>query len=75
MFESVAVWADVGHGRFITKDKHHSKEQAEAVCDLLEQNGFGGEGLVFPELTVVRKVKPTGSHLTELEKKMGFDGK
>lgn len=75
MFESVAVWADVGHGKFLTKDRHLTSREARTVCELLEKNGFGGEGLVFPESTEVREINTDGSHLTEFEKKAGFDGK
>jgi len=36
-----------------TMDKHDTKEQAVAVCRMLEQQGFGGEGIIFPIRTWV----------------------
>lgn len=49
-YKSFAMWpvGTVGDGRDITDDIHNTKEQAEGVCDLLRQNGFGGDLNVFP---------------------------
>ena len=57
----VAVWPDairVGNvvGKNESDDTHDSKEQAEAVCKLLEKEGFGGDGNVFPISTRVEPV-------------------
>lgn len=41
----------------ITTDTHQYKEQAQAVCDLLERMGFGGDGKVFPVRTWVEVVE------------------
>ena len=32
----------------VTEDTHGSKEEAEGVCRLLRENGFGGNRQVFP---------------------------
>ena len=37
----------------VTSDEHDTKEQAQAVCDILEREGFGGEGKMFPVKTWV----------------------
>lgn len=55
---SIAVWPDtikVGNveGKNESSDVLGSKEQAEGVCRLLEREGFGGEGKVFPISTRV----------------------
>ena len=38
-------------------DTHHSAEAAFAVCDLLRQQGAGGEGKAFPLTTCVTDEK------------------
>jgi hypothetical protein len=38
-----------------TSDEHDTREQAQAVCDMLEREGFGGEGKMFPVKTWVEK--------------------
>ena len=60
-WRSIAVWPDtirVGNvvGKNESDDTHDSKEQAEAVCKLLEKEGFGGNGHVFPISTRVEPV-------------------
>ena len=60
-WRSIAVWPDtirVGNvvGKNESDDTHDSKEQAEAVCKLLEKEGFGGEGRAFPISTRVEPV-------------------
>lgn len=54
----------VAHGKALvgntaneSTDTHDSKEAAEAVCRLLEQHGFGGEGKIFPVSTRVERIK------------------
>jgi hypothetical protein len=59
---SVAVWPEtirVGNaeGRNESSDDHDSPEAAYAVCRMLERDGFGGEGKVFPLST---RVEPIG---------------
>lgn len=46
-----------GEGENITKDRHDTKEQAEAVCSLLEVRGFGGERCHFPVRTWTEPVE------------------
>lgn len=58
MYKSIAVWPDtisVGNiqGKNESEDIHTTRDQAEAVCRLLERYGFGGEGKIFPLLTRV----------------------
>jgi len=58
---SVAVWPDtirVGNveGKNESSDEHDSPEAAYAVCRMLERDGFGGEGKVFPLSTRVEPV-------------------
>ena len=48
-WKSVAVWKDFD----TTTDMHRTKESAEAVCRMLESDGFGGEGKIFPTKTSV----------------------
>jgi hypothetical protein len=40
----------------ITEDGHDTKEQAEAVCRMLERDGFGGERVHFPIRTWVEPI-------------------
>lgn len=61
MFKSIAVWPDtikVGNveGKNESVDTHETKGQAEGVCRLLERQGFGGDGKVFPISTRVEPV-------------------
>lgn len=51
--QSNALWPNgtsVGcpWGTQITRDSHHSQATAQAVCDMLMVEGFGGDGKVFP---------------------------
>ena len=57
-FMSVAVWPNgtICDGTDISTDTHTTREQAEAVCSLLRQHGFGGDGKVFPISTQVEEV-------------------
>jgi len=59
---SIAVWPDtisVGNveGRNESSDDHDSPEAAYAVCRMLERDGFGGEGKVFPVSTRVEPIE------------------
>lgn len=40
----------------ITRDRHKTREMAQAVCDGLERMGWGGDGLVFPLRTWIEEV-------------------
>ena len=40
-----------------TEDEHHSRAAAEAVCQRLLEDGFGGDKKVFPLLTGVEEVR------------------
>lgn len=60
--KSIAVWPDtisVGNveGKNESSDTHDSKEAAEAVCRMLQREGFGGERKVFPLSTRVEPVE------------------
>jgi hypothetical protein len=59
---SIAVWPDtirVGNmeGRNESSDDHDSPEAAYAVCRMLERDGFGGDGKVFPVSTRVEPIE------------------
>lgn len=59
---SVVVWPDtvnVGSASSENEsvDEHDSPEAAYAVCRMLKQNGFGGEGKVFPISTRVELIE------------------
>jgi hypothetical protein len=52
-YKSIAQWDKnqvkyLGNVDNISEDTHDTKEQAEAVCRLLERDGFGGNGKFFP---------------------------
>lgn len=42
----------------VTTDTHATREQADAVCQMLKRDGLGGEGRIFPEETWTEEVKP-----------------
>lgn len=54
-YKSKAVWpkGTMDHTDNITTDYHLTYKQAREVCDMLEENGFSGEGKIFPLTTVV----------------------
>ena len=57
---SVAVWPDtisLGNIANESSDEHDSLEAAYGVCRLLEKEGFGGEGKVFPLSTRVEPIE------------------
>jgi len=41
----------------VTTDKHWTREEAEAVCRLLEEEGLGGERIHFPVRTWVDEIE------------------
>lgn len=41
----------------ITTDTHETREEAEAVCRLLEKEGYSGEGDWFPVRTWITEEK------------------
>jgi hypothetical protein len=56
-WKSIAIW-DKCHGfqDNTTMDEHETKEEAEAVCKLLERDGLGGERIHFPLKTTVEEI-------------------
>jgi len=59
-FRSCAEWDKSipgFHQNKITTDTHETKEQAEAVCNLLKRYGFGGCGAYYPIKTWVEEVE------------------
>jgi hypothetical protein len=59
-FSSNAEWPDcikLGRVPNVSTDTHKSEEMAQAICNRLEQTGFGGDGEVFPIKTWVERVK------------------
>lgn len=40
-----------------TRDTHKTKEQAEAICKILEKCGLGGERIHFPVKTWIEEIK------------------
>ena len=44
------------NGTQITTDDHDTEEQAQAVCNMLERDGFGGEDKIFPVETWVTPI-------------------
>lgn len=49
-YKSFAKWKHVDD---VTEDTHRTEEQALAVCRMLENEGWGGEGVEFPVKTWV----------------------
>ena len=39
-----------------TFDHHFTKKEAQSVCDRLNDEGFGGDGLIFPIKTWVTEL-------------------
>jgi hypothetical protein len=60
---SKAYWPEgvetgcVYEGENFTTDKHLTKKEAEGVCRMLEEDGFGGGRKVFPVKTEVLPIK------------------
>lgn len=55
-FKSVAIW-DGENLPASTVDGHDTREAAEAVCKMLQNDGYGGEGKHFPVATVVLPIQ------------------
>lgn len=58
LFKSCAQWPftlEVGSEDHITKDLHYTRKEAECICSLLEKEGFGGEGKIFPIKTWIEE--------------------
>lgn len=72
-FQSNAKWPlDVYRGMDgsgISTDTHQTYEQAQAVCDGLKREGFGGQGKDFPISTWVSSVD---SEIEEIERQPFF---
>ena len=61
-FRSCAEWPP-GHIYFAerpntTTDRHDTREQAEAVCEMLQARGLGGERIHFPVKTWIEEIFP-----------------
>lgn len=58
-FRSCAEWPDAPPSRptSVSTDDHDTESQALAVCGMLERDGLGGEGRVFPLRTWVEPIK------------------
>ena len=57
MWESVVVWppeVSTGNTENISTDQHTTEDMANSVCDALQEEGLGGEGLIFPLETYSR---------------------
>lgn len=52
-WKSFAKWPFNGS---TTSDGHDTKDQAVAVCRMLEKDGWGGEGEYFPSKTWIEKI-------------------
>lgn len=60
-WKSIAVWPKevcLGSCSNESTDVHESEEAAQAVCELLEKHGFGGDGKIFPLSTRVEQLPP-----------------
>lgn len=59
-FKSIARWprgfVNLGDPNNESEDTHGTREQAQAVCDMLEARGFGGDRRIFPISTRVEEV-------------------
>jgi hypothetical protein len=56
-WKSHAEWPEPNHGVQFSEDTHDTREQAQSVCDMLQREGLGGEGKVFPIQTWVTEIK------------------
>lgn len=66
-WKSFAEWREeAGHylseaGPRISTDTHETEDQARAVCEILQRDGFGGLGKIFPKRTWVEEVAESGT--------------
>ena len=56
---SIAIWPENSgvedvYGNSQSTDNHRTREEAEAVCKLLERDGLGGDGIIYPTETFVK---------------------
>ena len=60
-YKSIAWWPEevtgLGTSDNSSFDWHDCPNEAHRVCDMLKQEGFGGERKIFPLKTAVRFVK------------------
>ncbi len=57
-FKSCAEWPkELAVANNISTDNHDTESQAKAVCRMLERDGFGGNGEIFPIRTWVEPIK------------------
>lgn len=60
-YKSIAKWphpaVQLGTVSKESEDTHPTKEQADAICRMLREKGFGGDGKIFPESTRVEHVE------------------
>jgi transcription elongation factor Elf1 len=55
-YKSNAQWPDcvaMGNAENTSTDDHYTEKEAESICKMLEKDGFGGDGLIFPIKTWV----------------------
>jgi hypothetical protein len=59
MWKSIAVWpkGTCDFSNNVSTDTHYTKEEAEVVCKLLRNRGFGGQYEIFPLSTRVEEIK------------------
>jgi len=55
LFKSCIEWnpEEVCLENSITTDLHETYEQAESICKIIQRDGLGGEGKIFPIKTWV----------------------
>ena len=63
-WKSCAQWptGTIAGSNDISTDEHGTREQAEAVCQLLRENGFGGDHQIFPVRTWVEPLSAAIEH-------------
>jgi len=45
------------YGKPISEDTHSTREQAQAICGMLERDGFGGDNEHYPIRTWTEKIE------------------
>ena len=57
-YKSIALWPKhEGIYDDRSEDTHDTEKQAQCVCRMLEKQGFGGDGVIFPIKTWVEPIK------------------
>ncbi len=72
-FKSIAIWPKGtmgGYNNDVSEDNHDTREQAQAICDKLHCEGFGGAGRVFPIRTKVVPILNETEKNIELEQQV-----